>query len=358
MSVKVIMCIVYLVSGILNAALAYYLANKPANIDKIKESFSKNQKQALKGLIEKKDAYEKEMTDEVKQKIEDLQNALTEKQNWYNEERGRLNKELGEATSQHQKDIELLAKEYEERKNQWIAAEQQAQSDLREKSLKEIQEIEANKNCQLEKLKIEYGHKEKGLTEDFLAYSAEINLKREALTKEIEAFENQKSALIERIKKENEVKNQIDFYHINVDAPARHDLEQLRTLALSFSKPNVIYKVIWETFYKAPMEALFKKVLGENLNKGGIYKITELDTEKVYIGRTVNFQERWRTHAKRGCGIDKINGLLYDEMMKKGLENFTFEVVEVCEKEEQPKREKYWIKFYRSDEYGFNQRIG
>lgn len=298
------------------------------------------------------------MTEEIQQKIQDLNKALDERQSYYNQEKGRLNEELSKAIEEHEKEVKHLANEYEDIKRKWVEAESKEQQEMRKKTLDEIKAYEDEKNAEIEKLKVAYGHKEKGLTEDFLAYSAEIDLKRAELTKEIEAYENQKSALIDRIKKENEVKSQIDFYHINLDAPARHDLEQLRSLAMSFSKPTVIYKVIWESFYKAPMETLFKKVLGENLNKGGIYKITDLTTEKSYIGRTVNFQERWRTHAKRGCGIDKINGLLYDEMMKKGLENFTFEVIEVCGKDRQPAQEKYWIKYYRSDEYGFNQNKG
>ena len=106
------------------------------------------------------------------------------------------------------------------------------------------------------------------------------------------------------------------------------------------------------------MEALFKRVLGENATRGGIYKITNINNEKVYIGRTTKFIERLRTHSKRGCGIETIKGLFYEAMIKEGLENFTFEVVEVCDKELQPAREKYWIKFYRSDEWGYNQNKG
>jgi hypothetical protein len=68
----------------------------------------------------------------------------------------------------------------------------------------------------------------------------------------------------------------------------------------------------------------------------------------------VNFKERFRQHCKRGCGIDRIKGLLYDAMMEEGLENFTFEKIEVCDKEKQIEREKYWIGFYHGDSYGYN----
>lgn len=45
-------------------------------------------------------------------------------------------------------------------------------------------------------------------------------------------------------------------------------------------------------------------------------------------------------------------------MMEEGLENFTFEKIEVCDKEKQVEREKYWIEFYHGDSYGYNQKIG
>ena len=79
------------------------------------------------------------------------------------------------------------------------------------------------------------------------------------------------------------------------------------------------------------MEDLFKRVLGKNADKGGIYKITN-SNGKVYIGKTVKFIERWRTHAKRGCNIERMNGILYEAMFEEGLENFSFEIVEICDK--------------------------
>jgi len=36
----------------------------------------------------------------------------------------------------------------------------------------------------------------------------------------------------------------------------------------------------------------------------GIYKITNINNGKVYIGQAVNIAERWRQHIKRGVGAD------------------------------------------------------
>ena len=181
---------------------------------------------------------------------------------------------------------------------------------------------------------------------------------RNNLIQEIQLLEQKKLALINRAKAEEQLKEKTDFYKVKITAAARHDIEKLKNLALDFSNPKSIYKVIYENYYKSEIESMIKRVLGDNINKGGIYKITEIDTQKCYIGRATEFKRRWREHAKGGCGIDSNNKLLYNQMLEKGLENFTFEVIEIVDKEFQSEREKYWIGYYRSGEYGFNQNSG
>lgn len=154
------------------------------------------------------------------------------------------------------------------------------------------------------------------------------------------------------------MKQKQDFYHISLNDVEKRDVVQLKKLALEFSKPEIIFKLLYEVYYKNRLEELFKRVIGDNKGKGGIYKITNIENQKVYIGRTVDYLSRWRTHAKRGCNIERISGQLYDAMFTEGLENFTFEIVEVCDKDEQAAKEKYWIQFYHSDLYGYNGNKG
>lgn len=45
---------------------------------------------------------------------------------------------------------------------------------------------------------------------------------------------------------------------------------------------------------------------------------------------------------------------LYIAIKEEGLENFIFEVIEECDKEELDDREKYWINYYNSLEMGYN----
>ena len=42
------------------------------------------------------------MTEEIQQKIQDLNKALDERQSYYNQEKGRLNEELNRAIEEHE----------------------------------------------------------------------------------------------------------------------------------------------------------------------------------------------------------------------------------------------------------------
>lgn len=88
--------------------------------------------------------------------------------------------------------------------------------------------------------------------------------------------------------------------------------------------------------------------------KCGIYKITNLINNKCYIGYSKHIELRWKQHKK----IPNIDVAIYQAMRKYGLENFLFEVIEECPKEQLQEREKYWIKYYNSYSTGYNETLG
>jgi hypothetical protein len=45
-------------------------------------------------------------------------------------------------------------------------------------------------------------------------------------------------------------------------------------------------------------------------------------------------------------------------MQRDGIQNFTFELIEEVPKDKLTEREKYWITFYGSKEYGLNEKVG
>lgn len=80
-----------------------------------------------------------------------------------------------------------------------------------------------------------------------------------------------------------------------------------------------------------------------------IYKITNLVNNKIYIGQTVNYEERVRHHkqiAFRDNSKEK-NRPLYKAIRKYGLDNFKFEIIdEANDVDELNTKEIYWIAYY------------
>lgn len=106
------------------------------------------------------------------------------------------------------------------------------------------------------------------------------------------------------------------------------------------------------------MTKLCNNVIG-NTVKTGVYKITNQKTKECYIGQAVDLASRFKDHAKCGLGIDTPPAnKLYKSMQEYGIWNFSWEVLEVCPKDQLDEKEKYYIELYQSKEYGFNIQAG
>lgn len=190
---------------------------------------------------------------------------------------------------------------------------------------------------------------------------AESDEKVQKIQQELRYYENLQSSVVTNyLEAEKKAKEQ-DFHRVILNDDEQSDIDVLRPVAEKLSKPIILYKLIYEIYYKPKLDVMFKQVLGTSESNGGIYKITNINDGRVYIGRATKFLDRWRQHAKCGTGADKgaqINARLYEAMKKEGIENFTFEVLDECSTEEQPAREKYWVDYYRSMEYGYNIKSG
>ena len=92
----------------------------------------------------------------------------------------------------------------------------------------------------------------------------------------------------------------------------------------------------------------------------GIYKITNNLNGQIYIGLSVNIEKRWKDHKNRYQNeTDKeYEKTLYRAFRKYGIENFTFEIIEECSKEELSSKEIQWIAFYDSFANGYNETPG
>lgn len=90
-----------------------------------------------------------------------------------------------------------------------------------------------------------------------------------------------------------------------------------------------------------------------------IYKITNIQNGKIYVGQTIqSFKSRMNEHKKKMR--NGANFPLYNAMRKYGIDNFTFEVISsAASQEELNEKEIFWINYFNS-EYpnGYNLTSG
>lgn len=86
----------------------------------------------------------------------------------------------------------------------------------------------------------------------------------------------------------------------------------------------------------------------------GIYRIRNLVNGKCYIGKSVDIYHRFKEHREGR----RSSAILQRAFNKYGLENFSFEIIEECNKEDLCSREDYWIESTGSRINGYNIAAG
>jgi len=87
----------------------------------------------------------------------------------------------------------------------------------------------------------------------------------------------------------------------------------------------------------------------------GIYKITNIINNKVYIGQSKDIFIRLRSHKSSLKSNIHFNIYLQRSYNKHGIDNFIFEILEECNENILNEKEAYWINYHNScnKSYGF-----
>ena len=167
-----------------------------------------------------------------------------------------------------------------------------------------------------------------------------------------------RKAAHEALLKQQEIKENKDNYRLKLNPQDLQDVSSLEQLRKTFHKPRVISMLIWQYYYQPIAKKQFPIIL-HGSDVGGIYKITNIQTEQAYIGQSVDIYKRWMEHCKAGLGIDTpVGNKLYQAMLSDGLYNFTFELLCQCSNLELNEKERYFIELYQSDLFGYNSQKG
>lgn len=162
------------------------------------------------------------------------------------------------------------------------------------------------------------------------------------------------TAAIEAAKRQEEMETAQDFYRLNLPEIDIEEITKLRQVTALLRDSEPLNKVIWKVYYEKPYTDLIGRVVGTGVHTG-IYKITNLENQKCYVGQAANIADRWKQHIKRGIGAEApTRNKLYPAMLQHGVENFTFEIVEECSRAMLNEREDYWQDYFGAKEFGYS----
>ena len=295
-------------------------------------------------IVYLRNSYKNEQSKAYQKKI---QNLLYD----YNEERQKRQKEYDEfllSIKEKEKLCDQLVEKEQQRIDEKVLAYSNKKYDEAEKEIthyyvlrqeainKEVVQLENNYNA----------HKES------------LNRDIQTLREELSDLKARREAYIEALKAEEKRQQDRAFYIINLTEENKEDIRVLRSIEDKIHNQEALNRLIYDVFIKKPLGELLLRIVGEN-TYGGIYKITNTDTQRAYIGRSTDIKKRLTEHVKGAFNISTIaDQEIHRVMGREGVDKFSFEVLEKVEKEKLNEREKYWIDFYQTQSYGYNQNKG
>ena len=189
------------------------------------------------------------------------------------------------------------------------------------------------------------------------SFTSQINDKKNELKKvqdELTDLVQKLNSAVEANKRAEEIKQKQDFYRLQLTTIDLDEIKRLREVEPYLREKEPLNKVIWKVYYEKPYTDLIGRVVGTGIHTG-IYKITNIENQMCYVGQAVNIADRWKQHIKRGIGAEApTRNKLYPAMLEVRVENFTFEIVEECDKSKLNEREDYWQEFFHAKDFGYS----
>lgn len=205
-----------------------------------------------------------------------------------------------------------------------------------------------------EEARIEYENILSSLSSDTLLRTQKTEEEYNILAEKLKDIRNKVNAATAEAKRHAEEKDNQNFYRICLTANDLEEIKKLKEVAQYLRNEEPLNKVIWKVYYENPTSELIGRVVGSGVHTG-IYKITDIESKRCYVGQSANIAERFKQHIKRGLGAEApTKNKLYPAMASIGVENFTFEVIEECERSQLDEKEDYWQDFYNAITFGFS----
>lgn len=321
--------------------LIFYFIPK-GKIYKINQQKIEEEQNVINELITEKTAIDKDVAigqtqiNTLNQEIKKLHSNLAEE-----------NARLNSARVQNNKLIDSMLKDN--------LSQIQERLDLESEKLgSKYQESEAEYRREYAEMMRELAQEYEKQINDLTQLVAQADQEYQEAQHQLENLAKQVSSAVEANKREEEKRIQADFYRVVIPESDLTEIAKLREVEPYLRDKEALNKVIWKVYYEKPTSDMIGRVVGAT-KKTGIYKITEVATGKCYVGQAIDVASRWRQHIKRGLGAEApTRNKLYPAMKSIGVENFTFEIIEECTREELDAKEDFWQEYFHALDFGFS----
>ncbi len=299
------------------------------------------QRQFLDDEIVKKNNQEAQRSEDIQKEIEIFNERLTYAKQSFEDTTAKT-REMMSNLKEQERHIEDSVNEY---RDKCVA--------LINKEINEIQQKYENAEADYEQQYLATMADMVGAYRDKISASKDEYWK---LVGQLDDLQRKVDAAVEAAKREEEMANKQEYYRLQLSKEDLDEICRLQEIVPFLRSPEPLYKVIYKMYYEKPYTDLVGRVVGSGVHCG-IYKITNLQNKMCYIGQSANIAERWRQHIKRGVGAETATrNKLYTAMKVYGVENFTFEIVEECERSLLNERESYWQDYFKAKEFGYSIR--
>lgn len=333
-----------LICSLIIGILLIFLLTNAKKRQRIEEEKSRVEKENL-ALKEKSiDELAKYFCNESKKQSEALENLKQWNRYYINE-----NNNLRADIRNNQKTLDSLKQEginsvqrdlARERENQTRIMNLQIEED-KKKKIREFQEL----NDKLQKVYEE----NKNEKDEILA----------ELQKEIDDFRARRAVINKAIALENEQIEEQDKHRILLSSQDKEDIRYLLSIEDKINNKQLLRKLIWSEYLQKPFNDMLKRLFSGSPPKNVIYCIENIVSHKKYIGKTTaEVSKRWTEHIKTSLEIGTIKSQDIHKVLYGNWDNFTFSIITITEKEKISSEEKYYIKLFESDIYGYNMKSG
>ena len=239
---------------------------------------------------------------------------------------------------------------------------------LREEELNRLIEEKRKEKEKALNLELDMAQSQKimALNAEFSEYSSQqqkiINSMLEETKKiqnELEDFRTQREAINQAIALENSKEEEKLKHQISLSLQDKEDIKYLLSIEEKINNKQLLRKLIWSEYLQKPFNEMLKRLFLGNPPKNVIYCIENIHNHKKYIGKTsAEVSKRWAEHIKTSLEIGTIKSQNIHKALYGHWDEFTFSVIVISEKEKISADEKYYIKFFESDIYGYNMKSG